>query len=97
MIERLYDILEQLILARYTKQKLPILESINSQLAILRYQTRLLFDFNLFSEHRYEYASKLIDEIGKELGGWINKQRQSQPSPPIPLSLAITYIGCRIF
>lgn len=27
VIERLYDILEQLILARYTKQKLPILES----------------------------------------------------------------------
>ncbi len=36
MIYRLYDLLEGLILARYAKEKLAQLESLNSQLDILR-------------------------------------------------------------
>ena len=43
----LYDLLEQLIVARYAKEKLTQLESLNSRLDILRYQTRLLLDFEL--------------------------------------------------
>jgi hypothetical protein len=35
----------------------------------------MLLDFNKMSVERYEYAIKLIDEIGTELGGWIKKQR----------------------
>ncbi len=45
MTNKLYDLLEILIIARYAKQKLAQLESLNSQLDILRYQTRLLLDF----------------------------------------------------
>lgn len=79
LISRLYDILEQLVLARYERNKLVRLESINSSLEIVRYQTRLLLDFNLINEQRYEYVSKLINDIGIELGGWI-KQQKSRPS-----------------
>ena len=78
LICRLYDILEQLILARYERNKLPRLEKLNSSLEIIRYQTRLLLDFNLINEQRYEYVSKLINEIGVELGGWI-KQQKTKP------------------
>ena len=74
MINGLYNLLEGLIIARYARKKLAQLESLNGQLDILRYQTRLLLDFNLIPVHRYEYAGKLIDEIGRELGGWINHQ-----------------------
>ncbi|CCQ70979.1 hypothetical protein CWATWH0402_1888 [Crocosphaera watsonii WH 0402] len=41
----------------------------------MRYQTRLLFDFGLVSQKRYQYASQLINEIGRELGGWIKSQQ----------------------
>ncbi|NJR68639.1 MAG: diversity-generating retroelement protein Avd [Synechococcales cyanobacterium CRU_2_2] len=78
LIARLYDILEQLILARYEHNKLPRLTSINGSLEIVRYQTRILLDFNLINEQRYEYVSKLINDIGIELGGWI-KQQKSKP------------------
>jgi hypothetical protein len=38
----------------------------------------MLLDFQFFSVQRYEYAIKLIDEIGTELGGWIKKQRDRE-------------------
>ena len=71
----LYDILDGLLIARYSSQKLPQLESLNIKLEILRYQTRLLFDFNLIATERYEYIQKLINEIGVELGSWIKQQK----------------------
>lgn len=42
----LYDMLEQLIRARYSKDKLGLLRPLNTELEILRYQTRLLYDFS---------------------------------------------------
>ncbi|BAY45962.1 hypothetical protein SAMD00079811_35690 [Scytonema sp. HK-05] len=78
IINGLYDLLEGLIQAKYAKNKLSQLEPLNTQLDILRYQTRMLLDFQFFSVHRYEYAIKLIDEIGTELGGWIKKQRDRE-------------------
>jgi len=74
MLSGLYDLLEGLISAKYGKEKLAKLESLNTQLDILRYQTRLLLDFELIPVHRYEYAGKLINQIGMELGGWIKQQ-----------------------
>jgi hypothetical protein len=47
----LYDFLDALIVARYAQHKLTILESLNSKLDIIRYQTRLLLDFNLMKTH----------------------------------------------
>ncbi|MEC4887354.1 MAG: diversity-generating retroelement protein Avd [Scytonema sp. PMC 1070.18] len=76
MIDELYDLLEGLIFARYTQEKLAKLELLNAKLDVLRYQTRLLFDFEQFDERRYEYVGQHIHEIGKELGGWIRQQRQ---------------------
>ncbi len=73
----LYDILEGLITARYAKQKLSQLERLNTKLEILRHQTRLLLDFELIAVHRYEFASKAINAIGTDLGGWIKQQRSA--------------------
>ncbi len=75
MIVGLYDFLDNLIIARYAKQKLTILESLNSKLDILRYQTRLLLDFKLINTKRYEYAQQLLNDIGGDLGGWIKQQK----------------------
>ncbi|BAY93025.1 MULTISPECIES: diversity-generating retroelement protein Avd [unclassified Tolypothrix] len=75
MITQLYDLLDALIIARYAKEKLAQLESLNSKLDILRYQTRLLLDFNLIKIERYEYAHKLLNDIGIDLGGWIKQQK----------------------
>jgi hypothetical protein len=86
IINQLYDLLESLIIARYSKQKQELLRSLNPKLSVLRYQTRLLMDFQLFSVERYQYAAKQIDSIGTDLGGWI-KQQAEQNSPTNSLKL----------
>jgi hypothetical protein len=79
MATELYELLERLIEARYSNQKLSILEPLNPKLDILRFQTRLLLDFNLIKAERYAYAGQLINAIGADLGGWIKHQRKHQP------------------
>ena len=69
MINGLYELLEGLILARYQQDKLAQLQRLNSKLDVLRYQTRLLLDFDLLSHKRYQYVGQLINGIGLELGG----------------------------
>ena len=78
MITGLYSLLEGLIQARYTRDKLERLQDINASLDVLRYQTRLLLDFELVQVRRYEYASGLINDIGTDLGGWMKQQRRSK-------------------
>ncbi len=80
MITGLYDLLDDLIIAKYAPNKLAKLESLNSRLDILRHQTRLLIDFGLIKVQRYEYAGQLINDIGTDLGGWIKQQRKRQTS-----------------
>jgi hypothetical protein len=79
IIAGLYNLLEGLIQVRYSKDKLPQLAALNIQLEILRHQTRLLHDFQIFSVQRYEYVSKQINGIGVELGGWIRHLSPDKP------------------
>ena len=76
IISGLYDLLEGLIQVRYSREKLPQLQQLNTQLDILRHQTQLLLDFQLLSAKRYQYVGQHINGIGMELGGWIKQQRQ---------------------
>ncbi len=78
MVAGLYDLLEELIRARYERERLERLEGINARLDILRYQGRMLFDFGLVAANRYEFASEAINSIGADLGGWIKQQRRRQ-------------------
>jgi hypothetical protein len=75
IIERLYRMLGQLILARYEQDKLHHLEAVDPEIVVLRYQTKLLRKFELIDDGRYEFASKMIDEIGRNLGGWVGQQK----------------------
>jgi hypothetical protein len=77
LISGLYRLLESLIHARYSKDKLPMLEALNPQIAVLRHQTRLLLDFNLVSTRRYTYAAEHLNAIGTDLGNWIRQQKRS--------------------
>jgi len=78
IITRLYDFLEELVTLRYAKEKIARLEQLNNSLDVLRYQTKLLLDFQLMSPQRYEYATKQLNSVGRELGSWLKQQRQKQ-------------------
>ena len=65
-IERnLYDLLEILLRAKYTRQRQPLLEQANLTLEILRFQMRLAKDFQCLKVESYGFAAKAIDEIGR--------------------------------
>ena len=71
-IERnLYDLLETLIRAKYSRQRQPLLEQANLSLEILRFQMRLAKDLQCLKVDSYGFATKAIDEIGKLVGGWL--------------------------
>jgi hypothetical protein len=67
----LYDLLETLIKARYTRQRQPVLEQANLTLEILRFQVRLAKDLGCLKTNSYGFAAKAIDEIGRLVGGWL--------------------------
>jgi hypothetical protein len=67
----LYDLLETLIQAKYSRQRKPLLLDANLKLEILRFQIRLAKDLQCLQIKSYGFATKQIDEIGKLVGGWL--------------------------
>lgn len=61
--------------ARLRKEKLALLEAMNEELNVLRLPVRLSVDLGCLGTSQYEYVSLQIDEIGRQLGGWIKQQR----------------------
>jgi hypothetical protein len=74
LITNLYDVVEQLALARYSREKRLILEPLAGRLQLLQQQTRLLHEFHLIDLRRYEHASRLIAAIGRQHSGWLASQ-----------------------
>jgi hypothetical protein len=74
IIKGLYDLLEGLIRVRFASNKREQLQALNTELDVLRYQTRLLHDFRILPTRQYEHVSKLINEIGTDLGAWRKQQ-----------------------
>jgi hypothetical protein len=67
----LYDLLETLLRAKYTRQRQPLPERANMTLEILRFQVRLAKDLQCLKVESYGFAARAIDEIGKLVGGWL--------------------------
>jgi hypothetical protein len=67
----LYDLLETLIKARYTRQRQALLEQANLTLEVLRFQMRLAKDLQCLKVTSYGFVAKAIDEIGRLVGGWL--------------------------
>ena len=73
-------VLEMLALvqkASVRSNKTSLLRELNEGLNVLRALTRLCVDLGCLKGRQYEYASRQIDEIGRQIGGWI-KQQQSR-------------------
>jgi len=70
MERTLYDILDALIEAKYSKRKESHLRSANRMLERLRFQFRLAKDLKILNVRSYEFAARSLDAIGREVGGW---------------------------
>ena len=68
------DTLELLIQAVYTRNKRDLLRQANLNLEKMRYLMRLCYDLDLLVLKKYEYVSREINEVGKQVGGWLKQQ-----------------------
>ncbi len=70
-----FQVLEFLLEATYSRNKSPLLQQANLGLEKTRYYVRLCRDLNLITFQRYEVISKMVNEIGVQLGGWMKQQK----------------------
>ena len=69
------NVLDTLIEAAYTRERVELLQSANLGLEKLRFWIRLAKDLHLLDFKRYEHAARLIDELGRQVGGWLRAER----------------------
>ncbi len=69
------DVLELLVEATYLRDKTHLLRQSNVKLEKARYYVRLCKDLKLIDLHHYQVLSKMINEVGVQLGGWIKQVR----------------------
>jgi hypothetical protein len=69
------DALENLIEATYSKSAETHLRQVNLSLEKLRFFFRMAADLRFIDLGRYEHASRVINEVGQSVGGWMKAQR----------------------
>ena len=68
------DVVENLVEARYTRNKTEGLNAINLKLERLRVLLRLCHEVQVLPHKSYEFAMRSLDEVGRMVGGWIKQQ-----------------------
>ncbi len=75
--QHLYDVLELLIEAKFSRQRRGQLETTNRKLETLRFLLRLAKDVNCLKVTSYGFAARSVDEIGRLVGGWLRTAEAS--------------------
>ena len=66
----LLDLHELLIEAAYSRRKAQLLGKANLMVEKLRHLFRLAKDLKVLPIRAYEHASRELDELGRQVGGW---------------------------
>jgi hypothetical protein len=60
--------------ARFESNKMELLKELSGKIEILRIYARLALRLGCIQGRQYEFVSRQIDEIGRQIGGWIKRQ-----------------------
>lgn len=74
--------LNLLIEATYARERAPLLLAANLSLEKTRYALRLSKDLEHLDFRRYEHAARMVDDIGRQVGGWTKQQREREDARP---------------
>ena len=69
-VNHLYDLLELLVQAAYTRDKMALLERAGLEVDLLRHMLRMGKDLEVLGLRQYEHGVRLLDDIGRQVGGW---------------------------
>lgn len=78
------EVLDQLIEAAYSRERVGLLRRANLSLEKLRFWMRLSKDLRLLDFKRYEFAARCIDDVGRQVGGWLRANKASAGAPDSP-------------
>jgi len=73
---------ESLIEAARATDPLPLLHGADTDLTKLRFYLRLCRDLELMSMGQYEHAARMVNEVGRLLGGWQKKAGKAMQDAP---------------
>ncbi len=73
-------VLESLVEAAYSRNKEVPLRQANLRLDVVRHLWRLAHELKVMATRQYEHGAQLIDELGRQIGGWLRSQPQVHPS-----------------
>jgi hypothetical protein len=73
MYDMSLDILENIVEAIYTKNRVDILKNTNVYMEKLRVLFRLSFERRYINERQYRFIAGELDESGRMVGGWIKQ------------------------
>lgn len=68
------DMVEDLVEARYSKEKWRILQRSNLRLEKMRVLLRICYEQKFISQNNYKHAMYSLHEVGSMLGGWLRQQ-----------------------
>ncbi|MGE4232055.1 MAG: diversity-generating retroelement protein Avd [Bacteriovoracia bacterium] len=74
------SIVEDLVEARYTRNRSTALRRANLSLEKIRVLIRVCYETRVLSGKSYRHASYAINEVGKMLGGWMKQQDNYETS-----------------
>lgn len=72
------DVLDIIVEANSTKEKTEILEGARLKLERLRIHLRLANDLEILGLKRYEAFNRTLEEISKQLSGWLEWSKKKQ-------------------
>ena len=73
----LIDVLAALTTAAYARRKGTALARASEQLNVVRHLWRLSHELKAVSTRQYEFGARRIDELGRQIGGWLKDAARS--------------------
>lgn len=76
------EVLDHLIEAAYSRERAGLLRRANLGLEKLRFWMRMAKDLKLIDFKHYENAARGIDDVGRQVGGWLKSNRPAGTTTP---------------
>ena len=73
----LLTVLESLVEAAYSRRKQSSLQRANLQLAVQRHLWRLAYELRVIPLQRYQHGARLLDDLGRQIGGWLRAREEA--------------------
>ncbi len=77
----LLEVLELVVEAAYTRNKDASLRRANLKLEVVRHLWRLAHELKVMATRQYEHGARLLDDLGRQIGGWLRSQPTSETKP----------------